>query len=810
MEMKLMPAFCMAAPIALLAVMLLTSTGTAAYVATSNILYSSNTILSSNVVNCLSLTIDSGAVLTTNGYYVVCTGNFINNGEIITGNVLNGGAAHSRAADMPNSLGGSGGGSGGMTLVAGLSGGNTIVPGGAGGTIGAAGGNGISPSAPAVTNANIIVWSGNIVNYLSGAGGSGSANAVGGSGAYGLYIQAGSILAGNIIAAGANGGSGTLLSSAGGGGGGGGFVLFSNGIGGYTPGTYNVVGGLGGLASTGDGMGGNGGNGNAIAYGYGSTPPLDIISLPTIVSNRLIIDTGQVVTFSTSFVGGVSPYTYNWLVSNSATHGFVADAFFSSTLASNSFTWNAPTSAGGNTIVANVVVTDTNTINSLGSGIPVNSVYSSAVTVNKDPLIVITPSANTINALESVSLSNTITFGTTPYSEVTYSTNAPNGGYAISGNVITFNSIGTFSITSSMTDNVGFAASNTISITVNGVIQTKEANVVIVLTANIPANVVYQNANTVLSIMPTNNVNAGLFINNLTSTTTSAPSLSGFTFSKVVVLNMTITSGMNSISAENVIVGYPCSLGSNVFPYMLANGIWNAVTTFTINTVSCTASFSIPVDPIFGLFQKSSVSTSTSSSGPPHKVTINDSVNNTTISNIAVIKVFQVNPFTGMVVSSVAYNQNQLPVVIYPSGSNYVNFTFVCSFSSVNTAYSYANDVYGLGFYKPCDANYSVINGDFTVIYKSIPTNTTTTSITTVSTNTTTTLPPKTATIPPSTSVPASTTTIVALTKQNYALPIAIYVLSAIIAIIAVTTGVAYLLMRAGKKRQQTSKRNKK
>ena len=90
----------------------MTGTASAAYIATSNITYSSNTILSANVVNCIDLTIDTNVVLTTNGYDIYCAGNFINYGTIITGSEGNGGSAGQAGASVANSLGGSGGGGG--------------------------------------------------------------------------------------------------------------------------------------------------------------------------------------------------------------------------------------------------------------------------------------------------------------------------------------------------------------------------------------------------------------------------------------------------------------------------------------------------------------------------------------------------------------------------------------------------------------------------------------------------------------------------------------------------------------------------
>lgn len=889
----------------LISATLLSGIGAGAYIATSNIVYSTNTVLSANIINCISLTVDAGVALTTNGYYITCVGNFINNGEIITGNPLNGGAAGSRGADYPNSFGGSGGGSGGTTLAAGLFGGNTIIPGGAGGALGGSGGNGSTPPAPAVTNANIITWSGLFSNYLTGAGGSGSSSAIGGNGAYGLYIQANQIIAGGANAIGTGGGNGALLSSAGGGGGGGGFLLFSYGSGGYTAGTYNTLGGTGGNAATGDGAGGGGGSGNAISYSYGTIPPLDILTLPTIApASPIIADAGQSVQISTSFIGGVSPYTYNYFIVNSITLAQIATQSYSGVpQSSNTFIWSIPSTMQGNVVEANVVVTDTNTANSLGSGLPVNSIYSSTITIhpaptvsltpvnpvldvgqyvtynavipsgvgagpftvnligsngatfatntigigggsallsfqatsttpdtfniiatdtgtttpflfnsisntitiNEDPVLAIRPSANSIDVFGNVIMSNTITLGTQPYGPVSYTTNAPANTYAISSNIITFNAIGTFDITGTMKDAANFIVSNTIPFTVNGVITSNTANTVVVLQANVPTNIIFTNTNTVLTLSAINSINVGFFIANVTSTYNTLPP---GTISSAFVLNSIISNGGNSITSAHVIAAYPCTFGSNVAPYEF-NTVWSAITPFAVNSAACTVSFTVPADPVYGVFQTAVTTTTTIPSGgrsPTRQVVLTDNISNITTSNTTIIRAYQYNPLTGQIGPNYTFFQNQLPATIYPLGNNYVNFSFACSFSAGGISYAYANDIIGIGFYKPCRETYSVVSGSYTLLYRIVaPSPTTTTSTTTSipTTSVSTTLPTTTTVIGVTTTLPA-TTTIVTPPAQNRPLPVVVYAILAIVAILVAS--LIYALMRSVKRRSHHAK----
>jgi len=234
----------------------------------SNITYSSNTTLTSDVY-CNNLTINSGVVLTTNGYNIYCFGTFTNNGTINTG--------YTPFQNFSNSYGGSGGGGGATSTgsINGNSGYSTISSGGGGGSgAGGNGGNGSTPSAPTLSNSTIFSWYQNgMSNYLAGAGGGyGAASYYRGAGAYGIYIQANQIIAGTINANGQSGGNATSVSG-GNGGGGGGVILLAYGSGGYTAGNYNISGGSGGSGvSGGGGAGGNGGNGQVLTYNYSSQP----------------------------------------------------------------------------------------------------------------------------------------------------------------------------------------------------------------------------------------------------------------------------------------------------------------------------------------------------------------------------------------------------------------------------------------------------------------------------------------------------------------------------------------------------------
>ena len=59
-------------------------------------------------------------------------------------------------------------------------------------------------------------------------------------------------------------------------------------------------------------------------------------------------------------------------------------------------------------------------------------------------------------------------------------------------------------------------------------------------------------------------------------------------------------------------MSYPCSLPSgSIAPYILKNGTWLAITPFTVNEAACTETFTVPKDPIVGLFENNNFAAAT-------------------------------------------------------------------------------------------------------------------------------------------------------------------------------------------------------
>ena len=114
-------------------------------------------------------------------------------------------------------------------------------------------------------------------------------------------------------------------------------------------------------------------------------------------------DTGQIITFSTT-VGGTANYQYEWIIANSVTKTTLNTTTYSSVgSSSNSFAFTMNSNLAGNTIYANVIVTDSATTNSI-----TNSINSGTITINKN---MSTPTVSP-SSQEGVDSGQTISFTT--------------------------------------------------------------------------------------------------------------------------------------------------------------------------------------------------------------------------------------------------------------------------------------------------------------------------------------------------------------------------------------------------------------
>lgn len=90
-------------------------------------------------------------------------------------------------------------------------------------------------------------------------------------------------------------------------------------------------------------------------------------------------------------------------------------------------------------------------------------------------------------------------------------------------------------------------------------------------------------------------------------------------------INITVNSIKPTAASISVTLGYNCSYGpSGIAPFIEANGSWSPISQYSVNSIGCTVTFGIPIDPVVALFsssnepvqssiQKSGISTSTRS-----------------------------------------------------------------------------------------------------------------------------------------------------------------------------------------------------
>ena len=239
------------------------------------------------------------------------------------------------------------------------------------------------------------------------------------------------------------------------------------------------------------------------------------------------------------------------------------------------------------------------------------------ITVNMVPTITMLPSSNSINIGQSVIYTANIPTGTgtSPFTvDLMYNGNvvATNSILDMSGNSVTLAytpvDLGTLTFNAIATDTgtTPFYVFNTIpsTITVNPLLTNSISNVVVDVPANTPTSLNYMGANAILTITSSNGMTANVLISNVTTDYTSKPSASSTSFTKLVLLDFSVTNSIPSNVVYSITISIPC--GSNAAPYKLYGSTWTALP-FTTNTPGCTITFSVPADPVIGIFTSSPI-----------------------------------------------------------------------------------------------------------------------------------------------------------------------------------------------------------
>ena len=390
------------------------------------------------------------------------------------------------------------------------------------------------------------------------------------------------------------------------------------------------------------------------------------------------ITTGQSVKFTNVTSGGTSPYTYSYSVFQ---YGVTAqDANYVITGNSIEFP-NAGT--------FNVLETATDF-----HGLTASSA-NSVVTVNPVSMLTISilPTSQSINVNQTVAFTNTTTGGTPPYTfsylVFQYGTSAQDANYLITGNSIKFTSAGTYNVLENVVDNLGATANSANSVITASV---PNSNVIVNTIVTIPpGGMSYTTLNSVgaltLHSNATANVVANVLVVLVTANYSSTPISQNYTFSKLVIINATITSSNAMNISKNLTLSCSSYGGcQGLAPYLLSGSVWTALQPYYVNETAQTINVTIPGDPIVGLFRETPITTTTTiSSGggggtviqgsggtgvPAPQPVISKSNNTYTISDLAQANKISLDiNNTHLEVVGGAVNKNS--TTIYISGTQY-------------------------------------------------------------------------------------------------------------------------------------------
>ncbi|MFI5412404.1 MAG: hypothetical protein ACHQX1_00760 [Candidatus Micrarchaeales archaeon] len=336
------------------------------------------------------------------------------------------------------------------------------------------------------------------------------------------------------------------------------------------------------------------------------------VSTPTV--NVSVLDIGQPVIIAVPTVStGIGPWTYNFIILNQANSVIVTS---SGSQAGNSYVYY-PSTPG--IFESSVIVQDsTNAI--------VTSGYSSSFTAN-NKLNTPTgpyPSSNAIVQGGTIIVSTVETGGTAPYTYTFTLVNASsitavqnsvvyNGNYT----AFTISTNGTYRVIVSVKDSasnpqiVRSYYSNTI--TVGGTHTTSTTTTTIPpatttysttvkASTGAPGSVIFTDSNTILQIFTsaTTQETFNVIITNITSTPPAQ--LTGF--KPLVVLNVNVTQYAGV--TVNITTTLPCSTDfTKIAPYIYnsISSSWQPITTVLIDPSTCSVTSTIPVDPVYAIFE---------------------------------------------------------------------------------------------------------------------------------------------------------------------------------------------------------------
>ncbi len=133
------------------------------------------------------------------------------------------------------------------------------------------------------------------------------------------------------------------------------------------------------------------------------------------------LDAGQQISFTAQVTGGAPPYTYQYLLTNTVTGNVILSQRYTGISSlTNTLAWDIPLAYAGNTIEANVIITDADSATA-------NSIYTGTLTINPPMTApILTPSNPAIDSGQPIAFSASWSGGTPVYGASLYSSPTDN------------------------------------------------------------------------------------------------------------------------------------------------------------------------------------------------------------------------------------------------------------------------------------------------------------------------------------------------------------------------------------------------
>ena len=163
----------------------------------------------------------------------------------------------------------------------------------------------------------------------------------------------------------------------------------------------------------------------------------------------------------------------------------------------------------------------------------------------------------------------------------------------------------------------------------------------VIVSSLAPVSINFQNMKTTFVLTTLSKTPVHMVVNVANATSVPIQPVANYTL--ISAFNISVSTSANV--TVNVIEQYPCGVySSRIRPFEFTNGTWGMITPFEVNTTACTVLFTVPKDPIVGIFQKI----------VPTTITTTISVNTTTVPTIVAQGPMALESSTALIIATAA------------------------------------------------------------------------------------------------------------------------------------------------------------